>query len=156
MKNLKIKVNILILFALFATSNLNAQLNAAIGGGYSFNNYPVYELKFGYELHRINFNGGFSRSLNRNSNTHIYSGAEIGFNLLNEGDAYLLAHSIIISGGYWYDKINSDQKAELSAWRPSISLRYIQLLKENAGLYGQLMYINNNVLLTAGMLLKFN
>src|ERR1700690_4369005 len=147
-----------IITILFCCVSLNsgAQLNSSIGVGYNSNNYPAYELKCGYELHRINFDAGFSRSLNRNSNTHIYSGGEIGINLFNEGDAYLLAKSVIVSAGYFYDKVNSDQKANLSACRPSISVKYIKLLKENAGLYAKIFYIKNTFELTGGLFLKFN
>jgi hypothetical protein len=147
-----------IITILFCVASLNsvAQLNSTIGLGYNFNNHPIYSLNLGYEIGRININGGFQRSLTRSTSSSIIAGAEIGLNLFNAGDSYLLARSIIISAGYWNVSGNSDQKLIKSQWLPSISLRGIKMFTENGGLFGQVMCLKNNLTITIGMILKFN
>ncbi len=157
MKKLLKTLSIIILCALLLIcQNTKAQINSSIGAGYNFNGYPVYELHFGYELHRINFNAGFNRAPSRSASTNIISGIEIGYNLLNDEDAYLLAHDIIISGGFSYVSENSDQKQKESYYTPSLSLRYVRMLSEQGAIYGQITGLKNNILITCGMLLKFN
>ena len=133
-----------------------AQLNMSLGAGVNFNKHPVYSLNAGYEIQRININGGFQRSLTRSTSSKIIAGAEIGYNLISTEDAYLLAHSIIISVGYWNVSGNSDQKIIKASWLPSISLRGIKMFTENGGLFANAMYLKNNFSLQAGMLIKFN
>ncbi len=158
MKKLKTKIILCasLLLLLTVWQETKAQIQTSIGAGYNSNGYPVYELHFGYELHRINFNVGFNRAPSRSASTNIISGIEIGYNLLNEEDAYLLAHDIIISGGFSYVSENSDQKQKESYYSPSISLRYVRMLSEQGAIYGQITGLKNNILLTVGMLLKFN
>ena len=153
MKKLK---NILILLALFVSVKIDAQLNTSIAAGYNFNKHPIYSLNVGYEIKRININGGFIRSLTRSTSSTIIAGGEVGYNLFNEADAYLLAQSLIVSVGYWNIWGNSDQKLIKASWRPSVSIRYIRMLSENGGLFGNAMYIRNNISLTGGLILKFN
>src|SRR6185312_5271833 len=155
MKKLLKTLSILILLGLFASSSI-AQLNMSIGAGVNFNKHPVYSLNVGYEIQRININGGFQRSLTRSTSSKIIAGAEIGYNLISTEDAYLLAHSIIISVGYWNVSGNSDQKIIKASWLPSISLRGIKMFTENGGLFANAMYLKNNFSLQAGMLIKFN
>ena len=95
------------------------------------------------------------RSLTRSTSSTIIAGGEVGYNLFNEADSYLLAQSLIVSVGYWNVWGNSDQKLIKSSWRPSVSIRYIRMLSENGGLFGNAMYLKNNISLTAGMILKF-
>jgi hypothetical protein len=156
MKKLLKKLSILIWFALFASVKSEAQLEMSVGAGYNFNKHPIYSLNAGYEIQRVNINGGFQRSLTRSTSSSIIAGAEIGLNLFNAGDSYLLARSIIISVGYWNVSGNSDQKLIRSAWRPSISLRYIRMLSENGGLFAQAMYLKKNISITGGLIFKFN
>jgi len=158
MKKLKNKlVNILLLLTfLCAGCKSNAQINCSLGAGYNFNKHPIYSLNAGYEIERVNINGGFIRSLTRSTSSTIIAGAEVGYNLLSAGDSYLLAHSIIVSAGYWHVSENSDQKANLSHWRPSLSLRYIKMLSDIGGLYANAMYVSNNFTITAGMIIKIN
>src|SRR6185312_14707172 len=139
MKKLLKTLSILILLGLFASSS-EGQLNMSIGAGINFNKHPVYSLNAGYEINRVNINGGFQRSLTRSTSSTIIAGGEIGYNLISPEDAYLLAHSIIISVGYWNVSGNSDQKLIKASWLPSVSLRYVLMLSENGGLFGQAMY----------------
>jgi len=158
MKKLLKKLSILISLSIFGgCSNPSfAQLQMSIGAGYNFNKHPIYSLNAGYEKERITINGGFQRSLTRATNSTIIAGGEIGYNLLSAGDSYLLAQSVIVSGGIWHVSGNSDQKLIKASWRPSVSLRYIKMFTENGGLFGNAMYLKNNISLQAGMLIKFN
>ena len=150
MKKLFLSITILLLS--FATK---AQLQTSFGMGYNFNKHPIYSFNVGYEIKRININGGFMRSLTRSTSSTIIAGGEVGYNLFNEADAYLLAQSLIVSVGYWNIWGNSDQKLIKASWRPSVSIRYIRMLSENGGLFANAMYIRNDISLTAGMILKF-
>jgi hypothetical protein len=158
MKKLLKKLSILISLSIFGgCSNPSfAQVQISIGAGYNFNQHPIYSLNAGYEKERITINGGFQRSLTRATSSTIIAGGEIGYNLLSAGDSYLLAQSIIVSGGYWHVSGNSDQKIIKASWLPSVSLRYIKMFTENGGLFGNAMYLKNNISLQAGMLIKFN
>ena len=157
MKKLLKKLSILISLSIFGgCSNPSfAQLQMSIGAGYNFNEHPIYSLNAGYEKERITINGGFQRSLTRATSSTIIAGFEAGYNLLSAGDSYLLAQSIIISAGYWHISYNTDQKAELASWRPSLSIRYIRMLSENGGLFVNTMYLKNNFTITGGIIIKF-
>src|SRR5690242_11823060 len=131
-----------------------AQLNTSFGIGYNTHNYPAYEFKFGYDIKRIDINGGFSRSLNRDANTHIYPGVEVGYNFMNEINSYWNDYQFTVSAGIFNDVINSDQKNYLNTWQPTLSLRYRKALKETSGIYSEVFYINKAVQITFGMYLK--
>ena len=158
MKKLLKKLSILISLSIFGgCSNPSfAQLQMSIGAGYNFNKHPIYSLNAGYEKERITVNGGFQRSLTRATSSTIIVGGEIGYNLLNAGDSYLLTQSIIISAGYWNVSGNSDQKLIKASWLPSLSLRYIKMFTENGGLFGNAMYLKNNISLQVGIIFKFD
>jgi len=158
MKKLLKKLSILISLSIFGgCSNPSfAQLQMSIGAGYNFNKHPIYSLNAGYEKERIIVNGGFQRSLTRATSSTIIAGGEVGYNLLSAGDSYLLAQSVIISGGIYHVAGNSDQKLIKASWLPSLSVRYVRMLSENGGLFGNAMYLKNNISLQVGMLIKFN
>ena len=149
----KVFLSIAILFLAFVSKS---QVQMSLAAGYNFNKHPIYSLNAGYEKERITINGGFQRSLTRATSSTIIAGFEAGYNLLSAGDSYLLAQSIIVSGGIWHVSGNSDQKLIKASWLPSVSLRYIKMFTENGGLFGNAMYLKNNISLQAGMLIKFN
>ena len=149
----KVFLSIAILFLAFVSKS---QVQMLLAAGYNFNKHPIYSLNAGYEKERITVNGGFQRSLTRATSSTIIAGFEAGYNLLSAGDSYLLAQSVIISGGYWHISYNTDQKANLASWKPSLSLRYIKMFTENGGLYVNAMYLKNNISLTCGLIFKFD
>lgn len=137
----------LILISLITIAALNASSQAymEMGAGTDFN-HPVAVINAGVQTHNnIVIEGILSPSLTRNL-AHNYFGAIAGYNLTR-----LLHKSIIPGIGYYYDKVSNDDKS-MNGNHVGYSIKYIQHLPRAIGyLFGNVLYINKQVQLTAGV-----
>lgn len=131
-----------------------SQLNTSAAIGYDTHGRPMAQWGFGIEAGQFNVSGQIRPSLTRSVFAHNYLGASIGFNIFNPGTAYLKALSIIPSVGYFYD-LKSQDKTNLNKYYWSAGIKTIKMLKEEAGLFIETIYINHSVQASFGMHLIF-
>lgn len=118
---------------------------------------PIYVLGIGYEIANLNLDAEIRPDMVKdNTNYHNYVGAKIGWNLINPGNEYLLARSIIPSIGYYYDRIiDGGAKDHINRWHVGYSLKAIKMFNDNGGLEVETMYINYLASITIGIHYKF-
>ena len=143
---------IIILFSLFFTTKIQAQLQSGIGIVYDTRGNAIAQLSAGYEIGILQINAEIRPSLTRKSLAHNYIGGGLSFNLLAPTQEI---HYLFAGAGYYYDDRSHDAKT-LNSSHVGYSLRYVWMMNYQGAIYFQPMYINNSIQITAGMLLKFN
>jgi hypothetical protein len=134
MKNLLI---ILLLLPLVT----HAQLNVTLGAGTDFKN-SVANMGLGYETNNMIMEASISPSITRNVNTHNYMGIAAGYHV----------GPFIPAIGYYYDHVSSD-KTDLNKYYVGYSIKAVKEINDNGGVYLSGMYINNQTLLTGGVII---
>lgn len=117
---------------------------------------PIYTLGVGYEIGNLSLDGEIRPDMTKdNTNYHNYMGGKIGWNLINPGNAYLLARSIIASVGYYYDRIvDGGAKIGINKWHVAYSFKFIKMFNDEGGLEVETMWINKSVSVSAGIHFK--
>jgi len=102
--------------------------------------YPSMEIVTGYEVHKFLIQAEMKPAITRTSSAPSYFGGAIGFRISN----------VILTGGYYYSLVSSDENS-LNIWKPGGSLEYCRRLGKKGGIYGKVTYLDNSVVITAGV-----
>ena len=152
MKNLLKSIILASLLGLSVKSS--AQLNAAIGFGADTYGKIVYNLSANYQMSRIVISGEIRPSATKNVETNNYLGFKAGYDLFKQPDAELIGKSLLIEGGYYFDKISSD-KIILNKWTFAAGIKYVKFFTETGAIFIEPFYLNRSAQLNAGIIVKF-
>lgn len=130
------------------------QLNTGIGAGWDTHGRAVAVWSVGCSVAKlVEVQAEIRPSVSRSVFAHNYMGGRIGLNLINPDDAGL---SVIMGGGYFYDKKSSDKTSLNKYYWGTFVKSIIQVNERSNGcLFVEALYINNSAQFAVGIHYKF-